>query len=459
MEQLAKKIKAYDGEVTFKSLLEFIKAVDINALDYEKHVNAPEVAGDYGRNILTEWPFECVLLNWPPQVESAIHHHKGLFGYVWILEGELDNHFYREEEGKLVEFTIDKYGRNGLIPEPDGVIHKLRNNSKTKRALSVHFYYPFLESFNGMRIFNTETGDTGILSDKAVTASWQEVEGHFNSVKRSAFQFISHVELNKDKTHIISNVIPKPDADRINEMNSEYFGEQAAKYDFSDFNHPKRKSYTDSIDFTIANDLKENHTTKKHLDIATGTGRRAIHIRELSEMDYEIVGVDISEEMCKIAESRGLRMYHQDWANDDTHTGEMFDSVSFLYAFGHLANEQVRIKTLKKIHSYLNDGGVVYIDFFNLNNKNEWGPLAVKYYNQKHLGDHEYQLGDIFYKKLGSDKIAFVHYFTIEEIQRLLESTGFEMVWHKNVGYAKNPGEITDTTDEGNFFVKARKVS
>ena len=96
MNKLIDRIKSFRGEVSFRTLKEFIEQLDIELIHYDEFVNAPLSEGDYGRNILTLNPFECVLINWPPGVESAVHHHEGLFGYVWVLEGELDNHFYRK---------------------------------------------------------------------------------------------------------------------------------------------------------------------------------------------------------------------------------------------------------------------------------------------------------------------------------------------------------------------------
>ena len=458
MQSLQNKINNYKEVITFPALKIFIQSLDIDSLEYQNFIEEPEMEGDYGRNILTLEPFECVLINWPAGVESAVHHHQGLFGYVLVLEGELDNHSYLEKDNKLIEARIDKYVVGGLMPEPDGVIHKLCNSSESKRAITLHFYYPAIHSFEGMRIFNLETGDEGILSDNAKTACWSDVEEHFTEIKKKTFEYVSNRDLSHNKSHIISSVFPKPAVDRINEMNGEYFCEQAEQYDFSDFNHPDRKSYTGTIDTLIAEDIKSENRTKKHLDIATGTGRRALEIREKSNINYELVGVDISEEMCKIAESRGIRTYHQDWANDDSHTGEMFDSVTFLYAFGHIASLKHRLKTLKKINSYLNKGGYLYVDLFSAINKNEWGPLASKVFEENKLGDFNYQKGDVFYKKLGLNKLAFLHYFEIGEIEDLLNECGFEIVWVKNVGYAKNAGQIVTSGNEGNYFVKAKKV-
>lgn len=162
--------------------------------------------------------------------------------------------------------------------------------------------------------------------------------------------------------------------------------------------------------------------------------------------------------MCKIANERGIRTYHQDWANNEEHTGEYFDVITFLYAFGHLGNENERVKTLEKIHRYLNKGGYLYFDLFSIHNANEWGPLALKAFKEKELEEFGYEQGDVFYKKMDCEKIAFLHYFDLSEIKTLLGKTGFEVEEVKMVGYAKNPGEIVSSDKEGSYFIKARKV-
>jgi ubiquinone/menaquinone biosynthesis C-methylase UbiE len=457
LEQFVHKIEAFDREVTFESLKEFILSFDFDSLDYQSQIIEPEVVGDYGRNILTLHPFECVLIKWPPGVESAVHHHKGLFGYVLVLEGELDNVNYRRTDETVEEYLIDKYVEGGLMPEPDGVIHKLRNNSETEGAVTLHFYYPAIHSFKGMRLYNMDTGDIGVLDDSAISAHWIEREGQFLEIERSAFRPVTFAELNEGKSHFICNVFPKPTTDTINRMNGDYFSEQAAQYDFSDFNQPNRNEYINAIDRLIGEDLKESGNTKKHLDVAIGTARRALNVREISGLDYEIVGADISEEMSRIANSRGIRTYHQDWANDDAHIGEYFDSATFLYAFGHIATIGARVKTLEKINSYLNSGGTFYFDLFSITNKNEWGVLANTAFDENNLSQFGYDRGDVFYRKKNCRELSFLHYFGKDEIIQLLDQCGFDLVYIKHVGYAKNAGQIVSNEDEGNLFVKAIK--
>lgn len=84
-----------------------------------------------------------------------------------------------------------------MIPEPDGIIHKLRNNSKSKRAITLHFYYPAIHSFEGMEIFNLENGQVGILGKEAKTAKWSHEEGHFKEIRDNAFDFVPIEKLNR----------------------------------------------------------------------------------------------------------------------------------------------------------------------------------------------------------------------------------------------------------------------
>ena len=458
MKIIKKSIQDFTDVITFESLRKFVESIDIDCVEYQNHIVNPENKGDYGRNIIELNPFECVLINWPAGVESGVHHHQGLFGYVIVLEGELDNISYKEENNKLIEYKSEKYIKNGIMPEADGVIHKLANRNKNNRAITLHFYYPAIESFEGMRIFNLESKSIGVLSAHAKTAKWDNSnDNQFKEIVENAFDYVSIEDFNSDKSHLIQNVFPKPNTEMINSMNSNYFSEQAKKYDFSDFNQPSRKAYILTVDELISKDIAGNKT-KKHLDIAIGTGKRSIRVKKLSGLDYEIVGVEISEEMCKIANSRGLRTYHQDWANDDSHIGEMFDSATFLYAFGHISNQKNRIKSLKKINSYLNDNCPLYLDLFSLDNKNEWGPYSIKAFEENSLENHGYERGDVFYKKSGFSELAFLHYFELSEIKSLLETSGFVIQWVKHIGYSKNPGQIVKSEIEGNFLVKAIKV-
>ena len=91
------------AEFDYEWLGQFVRAIDVSALEYKTHLPALGEPGTYTRNILTLEPFEVVLLHWPPGVASAVHLHKGFWGYVLCLEGQIDNVTYQFDGPELHE--------------------------------------------------------------------------------------------------------------------------------------------------------------------------------------------------------------------------------------------------------------------------------------------------------------------------------------------------------------------
>jgi len=253
-----------------------------------------------------------------------------------------------------------------------------------------------------------------------------------------------------ESTHEIYSLKVKPSSDEINKMLSAYYSEQAESYDSFDKNHIKRNLYNEKINDLIAEDLKSRNI-KRFLNLACGTGKRVLKIREKSGLDYEITGVDISEEMCKLSKSKGINVFCGPWI-DIKLTRNDFDGATFLYAFGHIPSEKNRKLSLLKMSKHLNVGAPLYLDVFNINDKNEWGSEVLKNFNKS----GGYEKGDTFYRKIGSKEIAFLHYFEETEIVELLENSGFEVKNVKYIGYNKNPGEILKDKN-GKLFITAIK--
>ncbi|MEZ4722294.1 MAG: methyltransferase domain-containing protein [Flavobacteriales bacterium] len=456
MKKVIEAIKSQSAP-SFESLKNFIEQFSLTEYDYEGELAEPTISGDYGRTIFTLDPFECVLINWPGGSESGIHHHEGLFGYVLVLEGEIDNISYRLKDNNLEEFAIDRYGVGALIPEPDGVIHKIKNANPEERAVSVHFYYPPLKTLGGMKIFDLEQGSIGILSDQAETASWSETKGHFLEVRENAFEFVPFDQVHANKSHIISNVIPKPTSKRINRMNARYFSEQAARYDFYDYNLPKRKSYIETIDKLVAKNISSLTRVHHVLDVACGTGRRALKIRSLTSIEYIIDGIDISEKMCSEALQRGIEAHNEDWITSQRFAHCEFDAITFLYAFGHVPSAELRLKIIQKAFDRLRSGGIFCFDVFNRYNKHEWGPTALEAFESHRLDEYGYEPGDVFYRKNGFKERAFVHYFDPSEVKSLLSEVGFELKSITPVGYSHRSGEVLESKQDGNLLYIAKK--
>lgn len=447
---------ASNRSLDFKSLGEFIAQYTWQEIDYASSIPEVESLTNYSRNILQLQPIECVLLHWPPGVASAVHEHQGFYGYVIVLEGMCDNVEYAYDGATLHESKSMRGLPGGVLPEEDGVIHKLVNPSPTDRALTLHIYYPPLETFEGMRIFDLDNQRLGELSARAEKSSWDQPASAFSSIEESAFVYRSFAE-HKAVSHRIIPVLPKPPAAVIQEMLRTYYCEQATTYDHFDTQHDTRNRYTQFLNELIATDLGTDGSTERMLTLACGTGRRATDIREQSGLPYTITGVDLSPTMCQEAQKRGLHVHCGQWLECELDGEEGYDVATFLYAFGHIPTAEERLQSLIKIHEHLNEGGCMYLDVFNVHDRTEWGPHALRAYQNNQLGHFGYDPGDVFYQKTDGEAIAYLHYFSEKEICALLEQAGFEVCFVKYIGYVSKPGELLQGPDEGTLFVKAKK--
>lgn len=456
MKTVLDRIQKLDPkQLTFSSLGDVVLDLASSKIQFEDLLPKVEPGEDYGRNILTLDPIEVVLLRWPPGAESAIHHHAGFWGYVVVLSGRGKNVEYTFQDGILKEDHTTVATAGGLLDEPDGVIHKIVNASDSKELVTLHFYNPALENLDELKLFDIPTGRIGVLNEQASNASFNEPEEHFRSIDYKAFTYQSFEEANQGISHRIYPIIPKPEQDQIKEMIGAYYEEQAENYDHFDTRHVSRQKYNEKINSLITESLEKQDNTEQMLVLACGTGRRALGIREKSGQNYQITGVDLSEKMCQISSERGIRAVNSDWLHAEVES-KFYDSATFLYAFGHVPTYDDRLQSLKKIYDALKPRGKLYLDVFNLNDRNEWGPKALRYFERSALHRFGYDKGDVFYKKMEGEAVAFLHYFTQEEIELLLKKAGFHVDVVSHVGYVYRSGEILGT-NEGSLFVEASK--
>ena len=188
----------------FEWMGELVRSIRIEDLDMTGCIPSIEgMTDNYARNILLLDPFEVVVLHWPPGVESAIHHHEGFWGYVLCVEGEVENveYTYDAERRELREGTALRVRAGGVLPEPDGTIHKIVNPSPDKPLVTVHFYAPALDTLDGMVLFDAEKRWLGELNETATTASFSQDESGFRRLEKEAFTFIPINEVLGSGTH------------------------------------------------------------------------------------------------------------------------------------------------------------------------------------------------------------------------------------------------------------------
>ena len=445
----------------FEWMGDLVRSVDPGELDLRGCIPSIEgMTDNYARNILLLDPFEVVVLHWPPGVESAIHHHKGFWGYVLCIEGEVENIEYEfdAERKELREGSALRVSAGGVLPEPDGTIHKIVNPSPDQPLVTVHFYAPALDTLDGMVLFDAEKGWLGELNAEATTASFHQDPKGFRRLEKDAFTFVPIHQVAGHRTHRLYPLIPKPSPEAILHNINAYYSEQAEIYDHLDQGSEKRRAYTSSINGIIAEDLRTVEA-ERVLHVACGTGRRALDIRDRSGLDYRMEGVDISASMVEKAKEKGVqgRIGHWNEIHMDT---DAYDAVTFLYAFGHIPSIEDRRKSLTKVASVLRPGGRFYFDVFNVANPNEWGPAATRLFEELNLEQEGYERGDLFYKRHGGDTVAFLHYCSASGISALAEECGLRVLDIHRIGYVERPGErLMKGEETGNLLLVCEKPS
>ncbi len=460
MKTLCNRIKSDTPQgFDYEWLGQFVRDIQLGDLDLSDVVPDFDAAsGNYARNILLMDPFEVVVLHWPPGVESAIHHHEGFWGYVLCVEGEVENveYTYDADAKELRQKSALRVRKGGVLPEPDGTIHKIVNPSQDQPLITIHFYAPALEDLDGMVLFDAERGWRAELNADATTASFHQDEKGFRSLQKNAFTYVPLSEAPGHETHMLYPLIPKPSAGEIMDSLNAYYTEQATRYDALDGESQKRSAYTSGIDAIIAQDLGVFRPDKM-LHIGCGTGRRAVGIRDTAGVAYQLDGVDISASMVEQARSRGVNARIGIW-NECTVAQGHYDAVAFLYAFGHIPTLEERRKSLNKVRDALRPGGRFYFDVFNADNPNEWGPEALRLFDHLNLAGEGYERGDLFYRRHDGESVAFLHYCTISGIVALAESCGFRIVGTHRIGYVDRPGEALQPDQEaGNILLVIEK--
>jgi SAM-dependent methyltransferase len=211
--------------------------------------------------------------------------------------------------------------------------------------------------------------------------------------------------------------------------------------------------YTEGVNRLIAGRIAEIGPDKV-LDIACGTGRRALAVRELTGLSYSIDGIDISASMVEQARERGVEARIGNWGDCSVDRGD-YDAITLMYAFGHFSSRAERKRAISQVFACLKAGGLFIFDAFNVEDPDEWGPAASQMYDSLDLGEHGYERGDVFYRKHTGDGVAFLHYCEASELNTLLTEVGFILESVQHIGYGKNTGEVVE--DGGKLLLFARR--
>jgi ubiquinone/menaquinone biosynthesis C-methylase UbiE len=174
------------------------------------------------------------------------------------------------------------------------------------------------------------------------------------------------------------------------------------------------------------------------LDIACGTGRHAIFLKN----DFEILGVDISREMLKIAREK---VHDVEFVSGDMKKLDLrrkFDVIICMFsAINYNTTLEELERTLNAFHNHLKDGGVLIFDLGI--NKENWveGHMSVDTVvdeglklariSKSHLENEILHSSFVFLVK-ENEKLDFdidehtLGVFEVGKVMKLMENNGFD---------------------------------
>ncbi|WP_435347447.1 class I SAM-dependent methyltransferase [Haloarchaeobius sp. HRN-SO-5] len=172
------------------------------------------------------------------------------------------------------------------------------------------------------------------------------------------------------------------------------------------------------------------------LDIGCGTGRTT---RPLSDMGFDVVGVDVSEEMVKRARTRhpGIR-FEVDDATDLRHDDGSFDHVLFsYYGLDSIVPEESRTRAVAEIFRVLRPGGT-----FAFNSHNLWYVLPALVSDFRYVREYYLRNGNLRrlfsrYKRDPDELGLDLYQGSPRRTRRQLRAAGFEVV--ETVGKRDGP--------------------
>ncbi len=201
----------------------------------------------------------------------------------------------------------------------------------------------------------------------------------------------------------------------------------------------------------------------KIVDVACGKGRHAIH---LAEYDFDVTGIDLSEESIEVAllsEKENLHFYTHDmrlpfWINYFNY------AFNFFTSFGYFKTNKENENAIRTISQSLVKGGSFIIDYINTDfatshivHSEEKNIDGIKFSIIRWHDDHK------FYKKIIIDDPAVSNSMVfVEEVQKFSVSD-FEILFsmhglHIKSVYGNYDFSRYDATESPRMIIVAEKI-
>ncbi|MBD5134774.1 MAG: class I SAM-dependent methyltransferase [Lachnospiraceae bacterium] len=181
------------------------------------------------------------------------------------------------------------------------------------------------------------------------------------------------------------------------------------------------------------------------LELGCGTGSMT---EILAGSGYDMIGVDISEEMLNIAIEKKDKSGHDIlYINQDMRELELYGTVeavvSICDSMNYITEEEDLLKVFTLVNSYLDEGGIFIFDMNTVHKYEEIGDsiIAENRYNSSFIWENMYDADEMineYYLTIYMednngkyDRFEEIHYqkaYTVEKVKELIEKSGMEFV-------------------------------
>ncbi|MFV0466492.1 MAG: class I SAM-dependent DNA methyltransferase [Lachnospiraceae bacterium] len=206
------------------------------------------------------------------------------------------------------------------------------------------------------------------------------------------------------------------------------------------------------------------------LDLGCGTGKMT---RLLSEDGYDMIGLDLSEEMLAIAQKK--EQERQDsilYLNQDMREFELYGTVkaivSICDSINYITDEKDLLHVFELVNNYLDPGGLFIFDFNTIykyeeilgdqticENREEGSFIWDNYYNSEtmiNMYDMTFYIKDEDGRYSRYDEMHFQKAYRIETLRRFIEEAGLEFL-----SLCDEEGNVTPPFDAERVYVIARE--
>ena len=124
----------------------------------------------------------------------------------------------------------------------------------------------------------------------------------------------------------------------------------------------KRRDYDKESSFVLNKIIKINPKAKSLLDVGCGTGT---HLQILSKQFEHLAGVDLNNEILKLAKLKFPSATYQQASMQNFHLKQKFDAIMSLYSvFNYNLTIDDAERTLRNMYTHLNKSGVLVIALY-----------------------------------------------------------------------------------------------